>query len=79
MAVYGDNTGGEKVDISFMILLHELPVGDSRRNTPMKQLEVHCRNKQQKNWRNVKSWKIGTATYNQLGEVWTTYSEFAIL
>lgn len=62
-----------------MILLAELPKEHELRNRPMKEIDVCCRNNQQKNWRPIKTWMIGKATYNQLGPTWIEYNQFAIL
>jgi len=61
-----------------MILLHELDQDDPLRNTPLAYLDAMCRNKHQRRWRPVFQWKIGSSTFNQLGEVWHENNEFGV-
>ena len=57
------------------MLLHELDKCHELRNKPLGGME--CRNKQQKEWREVKpNWAIASVTYNDLGDAWTDTTEF---
>lgn len=59
------------------VLLKDLPTEHSARNSKtLTELNAKIRNLQSKLWRNVSTWKIGKNTYNQLGNVWTEFSEF---
>lgn len=60
-----------------MTNLRDLPFTHPLRNEmTLAQIGAECRNFQQKNWRKVSSWKIGSATYNQLGATWTENAEW---
>jgi len=58
-------------------LLHELPVGHDLRRLPL--LGAQCRNLRGGVWREIaRSWGIASASYDQLGEAWTTTTEFRV-
>ncbi|TXH47290.1 MAG: hypothetical protein E6Q93_28440 [Burkholderiaceae bacterium] len=59
-------------------LLHELPRGDVLRNRPLGQIAAQCRNRHGKEWRDVARWRIASASYDELGESWTSTSEFRV-
>ena len=59
-------------------LLHELPAGHELRRLPL--LGAQCRNLRSGVWREIaRSWGIASATYDQLGEAWTTTTEFRVV
>jgi len=64
------------------ILLHELPVDHPLRNTPLRDLEpeFNCTDDTGKlgGWKGMPGWKIMRATYNQLGENWTSNGFFRV-
>lgn len=56
-------------------LLHELPAGHDLRRLQL--LGAQCRNLRSSVWRDIgKSWGIASATYDELGEAWTSTTEF---
>ncbi len=58
-------------------LLHELPAGHELRRRPL--LGAQCRNLRSGVWREIaRSWGIASATYDQLGEAWTSTTEFRV-
>ena len=59
-------------------LLHELPRGHALRTRPLGQIAAQCRNRQGKEWRDVARWRIASASYDELGESWTSTSEFRV-
>lgn len=63
-------------DNAEFVLLKDLLTEHPARNKVLKEINAEIRNLQSKLWRNVSTWKIGKSTYNQLGRVWTEFSEF---
>lgn len=59
-------------------LLHELPRGHVLRSRPLSQLAAQCRNRLGKEWRDVARWRIASASYDELGESWTSTSAFRV-
>ncbi len=59
-------------------LLHELPRGHELRISQMGGLGAQCRNLLGKEWRDLSRWRIASSTYDELGESWTSTSEFRV-
>lgn len=59
-------------------LLHELPRGHALRDRPLGEIAAHCRNRLGKEWRDVARWRIASVSYDELGESWTSTSEFRL-
>lgn len=59
-------------------LLNELPPGHALRIGPMGGLGAQCRNLLGKEWRDLARWRIASASYDELGESWTSTSEFRV-
>lgn len=60
------------------MLLHELPIDHPARNTPLAQIGAEVRNLTSQQWRDLKTWRIGRSTYNELGPVWTECNQFRV-
>jgi len=58
------------------VLLHALPKGHPLRNKPLGEIGANGRHVAHQGWKPMKKWVIGTATFNELGNVWTQYYEF---
>lgn len=58
--------------------MHELPRGHFVRRLPLGELRAECRNKASTLWRPVyrPQWAIAKVCYDELGEAWTSTSEF---
>ncbi len=64
--------------VSAYRMLHELPRGHVLRSRPLGLLAAQCRNRLGKEWRDVARWRIASASYDELGESWTSTSEFRV-
>jgi len=60
-------------------LLGDLPVGHALRRQPLGLLGAQCRNRQSKEWRDVARWHIASCAFDELGESWTSTSEFRVI
>ena len=57
------------------VLLHALPAGHPLRQMPLQ--GAQCRNLHSKEWRDIRgSWAIAGASFDQLGDSWTSTTEF---
>jgi len=61
------------------MILSQLPHDHPLRNTPLRDIDARCLNLKTSVWRDLREWKIGTATYNELGATWTETSEFRVI
>lgn len=64
-----------------MTLFSTLPFNDERRNwLTLKEQNAIGRYpwKKKPEWFSVSHWRLATATYNQLGQLWHDHMEFAI-
>lgn len=59
-------------------LLHELARDHPLRRQPLGMLAAQCRNRHSKEWREVARWRIASCAFDDLGEAWTTTSEFRV-
>lgn len=59
------------------VLLHELPVDDPLRNTPLKEIGGEIRALNKSSWKSLKTWKIGGNTFNQVTAFWSQYYLFS--
>lgn len=59
-------------------LLGDLPVGHALRRQPLGSLGAQCRNRQSKEWRDVARWHIASCAFDELGESWTSTSDFRV-
>lgn len=60
------------------VTLSQLPESHPLRRTPFREINAECRNLLSKRWRPVAQWKIGSATFNELGPAWKEFNEFRI-
>lgn len=55
-----------------------LPPDHPLRNTILRDLGAEIRSRGSKLWKEFGTWKLGKATFNEVGEVWTSNNEFRI-
>lgn len=61
-----------------IIYLKDLPEAHQLRNQPLGEIKAEIRNIWQTKWRSVKSWRIATNTFNQLGPVWIETAQWRV-
>ena len=77
MSVTDNHTGAGSAGDRFW-LLHELARDHPLRRQPLGMLAAQCRNRHSKEWRDVARWRIASCAFDDLGEAWTTTSEFRV-
>jgi hypothetical protein len=73
----GDNAPQLAEDASYL-LLEELPPDHALRKLPLGSIGAQCRNRLSKEWRDLARWRIASCSFDDLGESWTSTSEFRI-
>jgi hypothetical protein len=77
LSVPDNHTGAGSAGDRFW-LLHELARDHPLRRQPLGMLAAQCRNRHSKEWRDVARWRIASCAFDDLGEAWTTTSEFRV-
>jgi hypothetical protein len=52
------------------VILDDLPAEHALRNRPLRDIHAEHESGKPPSWKPVVNWRIGGATYNQLGEAW---------
>lgn len=65
-------SNGASVDV----MLSDLPHGHALRVAPLASIGAECRNKHSAQWREVRRWAIGAATFDELSGCWIECNEF---
>ena len=57
----------------------DLPIDHPARNTPLKEVNVECRNIHCNTWDSVKTYRIGVNTFNELSGPWLDCFEWRLI
>jgi hypothetical protein len=66
------------VNPEVIVDLKKLPEDHPLRNTPLGEIKAEMRNIWQTRWQPVASWRVATATFNELDSVWTECAQWRI-